>query len=120
VISLGIIVTRGARLQAAMPEIVAENLRRLGVRDEGGLAVLGVKDRTARQREQVARAMARGEGFAGAFARGFVADKYGAATTHWAKLAERTARGVGNPCPLLLIGLPLTAVSDYSAASPEL
>jgi hypothetical protein len=120
VISLGSIVTRGARLQAAMPEIVAENLRAMGVRDEGGLAVLGVKDRTARQREQVARAMARGEGFAGAFARGFVADKYGAATTHWAKLAERTARGVGNPCPLLLIGLPLTAVGDYSAASPEL
>lgn len=36
----------------------------------------------------------------------FVNDKYGMATTHWNKLRARVARGVGNPCPLVLIGLP--------------
>jgi hypothetical protein len=36
----------------------------------------------------------------------FVGDKFGAATTHWAKLEDRVLRGVGNPCPLVLIGLP--------------
>jgi len=47
-----------------------------------------------------------------AFARKFVADKFGAATTHWAKLEERISRGVGNPCPLLLIGLPESVLAD--------
>jgi len=41
----------------------------------------------------------------------FVGDKFGEATTHWRKLEDRVARGVGNPCPLLLIGIPKTLVS---------
>ncbi len=41
----------------------------------------------------------------------FVSDKFGAATTHWHKLEDRVRRGVGNPCPLLLIGLPVSIVT---------
>jgi hypothetical protein len=41
----------------------------------------------------------------------FVSDKFGAATTHWSKLQDRVQRGVGNPCPLLLIGLPDSIVT---------
>jgi hypothetical protein len=41
----------------------------------------------------------------------FVSDKFGAATTHWVKLEDRIRRGVGNPCPLLSIGLPDTIVT---------
>jgi hypothetical protein len=41
----------------------------------------------------------------------FVADKFGEATTHWRKLEERVQRGVGNPCPLVLIGLPASIVT---------
>jgi hypothetical protein len=33
------------------------------------------------------------------------------ATTHWSKLQERVQRGVGNPCPLVLIGLPSSIVT---------
>lgn len=33
------------------------------------------------------------------------------ATTHWSKLQERVQRGVGNPCPLVLIGLPASIVT---------
>jgi len=40
----------------------------------------------------------------------FVSDKYDAATTHWRKLANRVQRGVGNPCPLVLIGQPSSIV----------
>jgi len=58
--------------------------------------------------------------FARAFAQSFVSDRYGMATTHWHKPMDRVARGVGNPCPLLPIGLPLSAVADHSAASPDL
>ena len=54
--------------------------------------------------------------FADAWTRHFVADKFGAATTHWRKLMDRVDRGVGNPCPLLLIGLPASTVTfDPSA-----
>ena len=44
--------------------------------------------------------------FREAFTDKFVADKFGEATTHWRKLEDRVHRGVGNPCPLVLIGLP--------------
>ena len=42
-----------------------------------------------------------------------MSDKFGAATTHWAKLADRISRGVGNPCPLLAIGLPESIVTFH-------
>jgi hypothetical protein len=44
--------------------------------------------------------------FADAWTDNFVSNKFGQATTHWQKLIHRVERGVGNPCPLLLIGLP--------------
>jgi Restriction endonuclease BglII len=119
-ISVGVLVTRGSRLQAELAAIVTDALTRAGVRDPGALRGWGVKARTERQDAALRTAMARGESFAGAFAHSFVADKFGAATTHWAKLADRIRRGVGNPCPMLLLGLPLSAVEDYSAASLEL
>ncbi|MCP5087524.1 MAG: restriction endonuclease [Rhodobacteraceae bacterium] len=111
VISLGIILTRGASLQAAMFDLVAEFIRQEDIKDEASLIPLGMKERTTRQRAAVERAVASGTPFAEAFARPFVADKYGQATTHWAKLTDRVKRGVGNPCPLLLIGIPARAVT---------
>lgn len=48
--------------------------------------------------------------FAEGWAKPFVSDKFGEATTHWRKLEDRVRRGVGNPCPLLLIGIPDTAL----------
>ncbi|MHC0053409.1 BglII/BstYI family type II restriction endonuclease [Actibacterium sp. D379-3] len=120
VISVGVVVTRGARLQDELLPLVTGFIAEHGIDDEAGLVPFGMKDRTARQRAAVERSMQRGMSFAEAFARQFVQDKFGMATTHWAKLNDRIARGVGNPCPLLLIGLPVSAVADYSAASDEL
>ena len=115
IISAGVIVTRGAGLQAAMARIVEETLRAMGVAGEEGLAALGVKARTDRQRRAVERAVAAGRDFPAAFTPSFVADKFGPASTHWAKLMERIARGVGGPCPLLLIGLPPGVVAAHPA-----
>jgi hypothetical protein len=42
-----------------------------------------------------------------------VADKFGEATTYWRKLEDRIHRGVGNPCPLVLIGLPDSVVTYH-------
>jgi len=44
--------------------------------------------------------------------RQFVSDKYGTATTHWDKLKERVNRGLGSPCPLILLGIPDSVLVD--------
>ena len=111
-ISVGAVVTRGASLQDALGEEVRAFIEARGIEGEASLIAFGMKDRTARQREAVARGVAAGRPFADAFARQFVADKFGPSTTHWSKLADRVARGVGNPCPMLLIGLPRAALLD--------
>jgi hypothetical protein len=120
-ISLGILVTRGSSLQAALGRIVAATLGREGILDVAELDAWGVKERTKRQMKNLQALLDKQVPFSDAFATSFVSDKFGTATTHWSKLSARVARGVGNPCPLLLIGLPVSVVSDYSAASePEL
>lgn len=112
-ISLGVIVTRGSSMQNAMVKLVQRCLEKHGVKEEAGLSVFDMKDRTARQSEIVAKSLLRGDTtYAEAFSKQFVADKFGQATTHWSKLEERVSRGVGNPCPLLLIGLPRTIVVE--------
>ena len=49
--------------------------------------------------------MNKGSSFPNAWSKVFVENKFGAATTHWDKLSERIKRGVGSPCPLLLVGI---------------
>ncbi len=119
-ISLGILITRGQSLQNALTDIVARTLRVEAILDLAELETWGVKERTRRQKETLEKLLEQQLPFPDAFARSFVSDKFGAATTHWAKLEDRVARGVGNPCPLLLIGLPLASVTGYSAATEEL
>lgn len=105
-ISLGIIVTRGRSMQDNVLGRVSGWIAREGLAGEDDLDRLGIGGRTPAQKRAIAAQVARGMSYADAFARKFVADKFGQATTHWSKLEDRIARGVGNPCPLLLIGLP--------------
>ena len=111
-ISLGIVVTRGASMQDSFLDRITAWLRAQGLETEGDLDRLGIGARTAAQRKTVTDQVARGVPFVEAFARKFVADKFGQATTHWSKLEDRVNRGVGNPCPLLLIGLPASILVD--------
>lgn len=111
-ISLGIIVTRGASMQDAFLPRITDWMKTHALTSEDDLDRLGIGTRTAAQRKTVADQVARGTPFADAFARKFVADKFGQATTHWAKLEDRVTRGVGNPCPLLLIGLPASLLTE--------
>ena len=108
-ISVGIVVTRGASLQERMTEIVHNCAQAHGVTGWGNLRDFGVTP-TSRQRSMVNRNMATGRSFLEAWAKAFVNDKFGSTTTHWVKLQERVSRGVGNPCPLLLIGIPASVV----------
>jgi hypothetical protein len=105
-ISVGVIVTRGSSLQEYLPALVRRFAEETGLASVDDVKGLGLNP-TPRQRADVERRMAAGgPPFAVAWSSSFCQDKYGAATTHWRKLEDRVHRGVGNPCPLVLIGLP--------------
>lgn len=112
-ISVGVLITRGASLQDGMQGLVERCITKHGYIDEAEMVEnLNMKDRTTRQRQSVQRLVDNQVPFAHAFARHFVSDKFGQATTHWRKLEDRINRGVGNPCPLLLIGLPIGVIVE--------
>jgi hypothetical protein len=109
-ISLGAIVTRGSRMQSEMRQRVEQFANDRGIVDFAGLDEFGAGSPTKPQRKQMQKDLDRQVPFAQAWARKFTSDKFGMATTHWSKLQDRVARGVGNPCPLVLIGLPPTVI----------
>jgi hypothetical protein len=118
-ISLGIIITRGAALQDALRTLVRRFADENAVNSHDDMERIGLNP-TRRQKADVMRRVERPRNpipFREAWVDGFVSDKFGAATTHWRKLEDRVQRGVGNPCPLVLIGLPRNIVTFDEAAS---
>ena len=119
-ISAGIIITRGSSLQAHLWELVRRFATERRIVDFDSLATVGViptPKQISNIRQRVERAREPVE-FADAWTDNFVSNKFGAATTHWEKLQARVARGVGNPCPLLHIGLP-SSIVIFDAAAVE-
>lgn len=110
VISVGSILTRGSALQSSLKRMIRSWAEREGLESFADLKARGFKRPTERQELIVEGHIARGENFAAAWAHMFFNDKYGMATTHWSKLQDRLRRGVGNPCPLVLVGLPPSIV----------
>jgi hypothetical protein len=111
-ISVGIIITRGSSLQAGLWDLVRRFAAKRNIRDLASLAAVGVTP-TPKQVRNIRQRVERDRDpvdFADAWTGNFVSNKFGAATTHWDKLQARVARGVGNPCPLLHIGLPASIV----------
>ncbi len=104
VISIGVLVTRGSTLQDCLRDIVSQFVREKNIGDMAGL--MEYYTPTRRQRDLIERAVASKGAFEAGWAHAFISDKFGEATTHWRKLVDRVKRGVGNPCPLLLIGIP--------------
>jgi hypothetical protein len=111
-ISVGVIVTRGKSLQDSLWGAVNRFAIERGIASMDNLAENGVIP-TPKQRANILRRVNRDKdpvSFANAWTDNFVSNKFGQATTHWEKLIHRVERGVGNPCPLLLIGLPASIV----------
>ncbi len=108
VISIGAIITRGSSLQDSLREEIAAFARKSGINEPAALSKY--YSPTQRQLENIKRASVSKGSFEEGWAHAFVADKFGEATTHWRKLEDRVRRGVGNPCPLLLIGIPKQVV----------
>ena len=114
-ISVGAIVTRGRSLHENMRSLVMRFLEERHVDTLEDLRQWGYEP-TTRQRAAILQRLERSKGglsFRQAFTDKFVADKFGEATTHWRKLDDRLRRGVGNPCPLVLIGLPDSIVTFH-------
>jgi hypothetical protein len=112
-ISLGVIVTHGASLQDSMRSLVRRFADEQKVDSFDDMERIGLNP-TRRQIRDVMKRVNRKNNplhFHEAWANHFVSDKFGAATTHWSKLQDRVQRGVGNPCPLVLIGLPSSMVT---------
>lgn len=112
-ISVGVIITRGSRLQANMRSLIERFAKERNIQSFDDLAALGLEP-TSKQRSAVNKRVSRFKEpltFQDAWVQNFVSNKFGAATTHWRKLIDRVDRGVGNPCPLLLIGMPDTIVT---------
>lgn len=103
VISIGGIITRGASLQNSLRQNIAGFARTHQISSLNHLSEYYTP--TRRQIANIEKAVRATGSFAEGWARAFVSDKFGEATTHWRKLEDRVHRGVGNPCPLLLIGL---------------
>lgn len=112
-ISIGIIVTRGATLQNALHDLVKRFADEQDINSHDDMKRIGLNP-TNRQIRDVMKRVQRNQNpipFRDAWTDQFVSDKFGMATTHWSKLQDRVQRGVGNPCPLVLIGLPSTIVT---------
>lgn len=111
-ISLAILITRGTSLHEAIQDRVLQFAKTRGVASFSDLEEYDYNP-TKRQRKSIDKAIeGQSKTFAQAWANHFVSDKFGEATTHWRKLQDRVKRGVGNPCPLLLIGIPDTVLTD--------
>lgn len=108
VISIGAIITRGASLQNSLREVIAQFARKNGISDKSALSKY--YSPTSRQLAIIERMVKSKKSFEEGWAHAFVSDKFGEATTHWRKLEDRVRRGVGNPCPLLLVGIPKQVV----------
>jgi len=114
-ISLGVIVTRGRSLHENMRDLVRRFLDERQIQDFDSLRDWGYEP-TSKQRVAINKRVQRDKApltFREAFTDKFVSDKFGEATTHWRKLEDRVHRGVGNPCPLLLVGLPSSMVTFH-------
>lgn len=108
VISIGAIITRGVSLHEGLRDLIEAFARKQGVDGIDKLSEFYVP--TARQRDLIEKNANSKGSFEKGWAHAFVSDKFGEATTHWRKLEDRVHRGVGNPCPLLLIGIPREVV----------
>jgi len=114
-ISVGIVITRGTSLQKGMRDLVTRYAKEQGINSFDDLTRLGI-GLTHPQRADLERRIKRTKDFGESWASVFVASKFGEATTHWRKLMDRVSRGVGSPCPLLLVGFPGEIVTFRATA----
>jgi hypothetical protein len=108
VISVGCVITRGTSLQDGLREKIYEFAVARSLSDLDKMAEY--YNPTKRQKEMIEKKAERIGSFEQAWAHSFFADKFSESSTHWRKLEARVRRGLGSPCPLLLIGIPISVI----------
>jgi len=117
-ISLGVIVTRGSSFQAEIESYIRGFAHQQGINGSADLQALGIT-RTKRQEADADKlAKTNGLSYADAWAKSFKRDKFASSTTHWEQLERRLRRGVGSPCPLVAIGVPIGVLTQHSGSIP--
>ncbi|MCB9841439.1 MAG: restriction endonuclease [Phycisphaeraceae bacterium] len=109
-ISVGCIITRGRSLHEGTEGLIERFAISRSIQSIEALQPYYTP--TLRQAGNITRSVERLGTFPKGWAASFCGDKFGESTTHWGKLQDRVRRGVGNPCPLLLIGIPLSVVTE--------
>lgn len=117
--AMGIIITRGASLQAELLHVYERFLEALDPFDITTLAGKIDFSNSARKKvEKHIQTMAKEKAIK-AIAAGIFTSKFATSTTHMSKLLEKVERSVGDPCPLILIGIgkdrllsPLSETND--------
>jgi hypothetical protein len=103
-LSLGIIITRGASLQRELLQVYTRFLEELYPFDMAKLLTRISSSDNAKNLIAKFIGLPKEESIK-RIAAALYYSKYGAATTHMDKLLLRLNRGVGNPCPFILIGI---------------
>lgn len=120
-ISVGVLVTRGESLQNNLKDYVYRFTQDRKINSFDDLVGNGYEPTKKQQTAVMKRVQRKIKPlpFAEAWTTNFVGNKFGQASTHWLKLMDRVHRGVGNPCPLLLIGMPGSMVT-FAAGQIEM
>lgn len=111
-VSIGCIITRGRSLHEGIEQLIERFALSSGISNIDELRTRKYYDPSARQEQNIRNQTKRNGSFEKGWAAAFCADKFGESTTHWRKLDDRVRRGVGSPCPLLLIGIPAGSVIE--------
>jgi hypothetical protein len=112
VFSVAILVTRGQTFQDNVLNIVSAFADANSINSFADLEKFENYDPSRKFKDAVNHAAAKNNArFREVWVKRFVSSKYAATTTHWNKLQERIRRGVGSPCPMLLIGIPSTIIN---------
>lgn len=104
VVSLGVVITRGESLQDELFFLYQRVLGRLPTFDAKTLQdTYNLSEKAKGDAEKKIRA--EGRGAIASIAKSMIASKFGQATTHMDKLLPYVDKAMGDPCPLILIGI---------------
>ena len=104
-LSLGVIITRGTSLQNELINVFERSLSSLDVLDMPNILSLMSLSDNAKEKIKDTLINVPKDKAAKTISNLMRSSKFGTATTHMAKLLLRIDRGVGDPCPFILIGI---------------
>lgn len=110
-LALGIIITRGQTLQVELLDVYKRYLSSIYPYSKDDLSKALNLSQKAETRIQEFIELDK-ENSINSIAKYLCSSKYGTSTTHMSKLIQRVDRGVGDPCPCILIGIEKERITE--------